>query len=249
MFVVLAGTVQSQSIYSGVSSGMVFDYKLSSYWSSDDPNVSSPAELAIINQISHIEVRISDVNDTHIFTTNICYYNNDKSNTIDRGIINFYTGEVSGVYSSDGYIYTNEGYGFAAIIGADLNVGDVIHPNGTDGLKILDATTRAYENGDRLLNHVCIVDDDLGGDYVWTRDLYFDKETGVLVEQLDRTESTTTPASVAQVTWKLSSVSGVDNWVIPREVSNKNTIMIAIIVTVMAIIVVIALRIMRNKKD
>jgi hypothetical protein len=206
--IVLVGTVSAQSISPGVRPGMVFDYHISSYWTSADLYASIPSDLTIVNQTSHVEIRISEVNNTHVTTANICYYK-DGSNTLDRGIINLYTGEVTNVF-------TTESYGFAAIIGANLNKGDRIHPNGEDTLTILETTTRNYESGSRTVNRVRIVSNDPESDYVGTRDLYFDKETGVLVEQIDRTETTTYPITTTQITWKINSVSNIDNWVIPE---------------------------------
>jgi len=202
------GTVQAQTITPGVRPGMVFDYHLSSNWSSSDPYDSVPQDLVIVNQTSHVEIRISEVNSTHVTTANICYFH-DGTSTLDRGAINLYTGEVTNLQASGSY-------GFAAIIGANLNVGARIHPNGDDTLTILDTATRNYESGARTTNHVRITDNNQESGYIGTRDLYFDKETGILVEQVDKTETTTTPSSVVKITWKLDSVIGADNWVVPE---------------------------------
>jgi hypothetical protein len=196
----LVGTVQAQTITAGVSPGMVFDYHVLSYWSSSDSYASIPQDLNAVNQTAHVEVRISDVNSTHVATANPYYFNNG-TNYMDRGIVNLNTGE---------------GYGFVAIIGANLNVGDLIHPQGTDGLTILDQPNRSYESGSRATNHVRIVDNNATAGYTATRDLYFDKATGILVEQVDRTETTSDPIEVSQITWKIDSTFNVEGWVIPE---------------------------------
>jgi hypothetical protein len=238
---VLVGTEPAQSIYAGVSPGMIFEYNISSHWSSTDPTMEIPSEIALVNQTSYIEVIISEVFDTYVTTTNICYYNDNTKGVVDRGVIELDTGEVTAGYA-------NEGDSFAAIIGANLNVGDIIHPNGDDGLKILDTTTRTYKNGDRVLNHVRIDYNEAENGFRGARDLYFDKETGILVEQNDWTEITTMyDISVTQITWKLRSVSGVNDWVILQEIATSTIIAIAII-AVIAIIVVIVLFVMRSKK-
>jgi len=196
----LVGTVQAQTITVGVSPGMVFDYHVSSYWTSTDDYASIPEELRTMNETAHVEVRISETNSTHVLTATPYYFKNE-SQTMDRGIVNLYTGE---------------GYGFVAIIGANLNVGDILHPVGDDGLTILDVSTRNYESGARETNHVRLVDNNATGGYIATRDYYFDKTTGILVEQIDRIETTTSPTSVSQVTWKLDSTFNIENWVVPE---------------------------------
>jgi hypothetical protein len=194
------GTVQAQTITPGVSPGMVFDYHVSSYWTTTDAYASIPQDLVQVNQTSHVEVRIGDVNTTTVITASPYYFVNGTA-VMDRGYVNLYTGE---------------GLGFVAIIGANLNVGDRIHPDGEDTLTVLDTATRNYESGGRETNHVRIVDNNATAGYVATRDLYFDKATGILVEQVDRTETTADPISVSQITWKLDSTANIEGWVVPE---------------------------------
>jgi hypothetical protein len=196
----LVGNVKAQTITPGVSAGQVFDYHVSSYWTTSDPYASIPQDLIDVNRTSHVEVRISTVNTTNVETFTPYYFINGDP-VAERGNVNLLTGE---------------GYGFVAIIGANLNVGDKLHPNGEDGLTVLDTTTRNYESGARATNHARLVDNNATGGYIATRDYYFDKETGILVEQVDRTETTTSPTSVSQITWKIDSTMNVQGWVIPE---------------------------------
>jgi len=194
------GANLAQPIVSGVKGGMAFDYYISSYWSSSDPSSVIPADLIVANQTVCIEIRIGSVNATDVETITIAYYY-DGTTDFERGNINLYTGM---------------GYGFVGVIGANLNVGDRIHPDGEDTLKILDTTMRNYESGARATNHVRIIDDDPeDGDYRATRDLYFDKATGILVEQIDQVETTIAPITVTRFTWNIVSVVNVDGWEIP----------------------------------
>lgn len=191
------GNVQAQTITPGVSPGMVFDYHVSSYWTSNDPYSSIPQELIDVNKTVHVEVRIRTVNET-IIETFAPYYFSNGSAVPDVGYINLFTGD---------------GYGFVAIVGANLNVGDKIHPDGSDGLTVLDVTTRSYESGPRETIHVRLTDNNES--YTAYRDWYFDKATGVLVEQVDRTD-TNDPASTYQITWKLDSTLNVESWAVPE---------------------------------
>jgi hypothetical protein len=196
ILLVFAGFSQAQPIASGVKGGMSFFYYISSYWSSSDTYASIPVNFLVINQTAFVEIRIGVVNATDVETNTMCYYN-DGEVDFEKGNINLYTGVSSG---------------FAGIIGANLNVGDRIHPDGGDTLTILDTTTRNYESGARVTNHVRIVDNNPEEGYRGTRDLYFDKETGVLVEQVDQVETTVAPITVTRLTWKIASVSSVAGW-------------------------------------
>ncbi len=193
----LFGTVNAQTITPGVSPGMVFDYHVSSYWVPSDAYDSMPQDLVELNQTSHIEVRISTVNETNVSLSIPYYFKNDTA-FMSKGNVNLLTGEY---------------YGFAAIIGANLNVGNRIHPNGADSLTILDAATRNYESGPRETNHLQITESNTS--YTGTRDLYFDKATGMLVEQVDQTAQTGS-SGVTRITWKLDSTFNIEGWVVPE---------------------------------
>jgi hypothetical protein len=194
-----AGFSQAQSIVSGVKPGMAFYYTVSGHWSSNDPYSSIPPDFLVLNQTSWIEVRISAVTGADVSTVILCYFN-DGTTDIERGSANLCTGV---------------GSGFVSIIGANLSMGDRIHPDGNDVLTVLGTSTRYYDDRARVVNYVRIIDDNQTGGYIGTRDLYFDKETGILIEQIDQVETTTSPYTVSRVTWKIAHVSGVDNWVIP----------------------------------
>ncbi|MCL2134407.1 MAG: hypothetical protein FWH37_02470 [Candidatus Bathyarchaeota archaeon] len=203
---IFVGNIQAQTIVPGVTPGMTFNYCLSSYWSSSDPFDSIPVELLLVNQTLYVELRISEVNSTHVVTDSMCYYT-DGTATFERGAVDLYTGNDQG---------------FSGVIGANLKAGDFIHPIGTDSLTIADTVTRTYEKGDRETNHVHIVDGNKTAGYIGTRDLYFDKKTGILVEQIDQVETTEFPTGITQVTWKLDSTLNVEDWTVTGKFSTIN---------------------------
>jgi len=203
---IFVGFVQAQTIVPGVKPGMTFNYCLSSYWSSSNPFDSVPVELLIVNQTLYFELRISEVNSTHVTVDSMCYYT-DGTASFNRGTIDLYTGNNDG---------------FSGIIGANLKAGNLIHPIGSDNLTITNTITRSYETGSRETNHIHIVDSNKTAGYIGTRDLYFDKGTGILVEQVDRVETTEQPTGVTQVTWKLDSTFNVEDWVVSGKFSTVN---------------------------
>ncbi len=200
MLLVFAGFGQAQPISSGVRGGMSFFYYVTSYWTSADTYASIPLDFIVVNQTSCIEIKIGAVNTTSVETVTICYYI-DGATDFERGSTNLYTGV---------------GSGFVGIIGANLKEGDRVHPDGEDTLKILDTTLRNYDSGIRATNHVRIIDNNPTDGYKATRDLYFDKETGILVEQVDQVETTVDPIAVTRLTWKIASVFGVAGWEMPE---------------------------------
>ncbi len=193
------GTAKGQTITPGVFAGANFDYHVSSYWSSNDAYANIPSDLLEVNQTSHVEVRIGGVNTTNVETTSIYYYYNGSAILL-RGNVNLNTGLSYG--------------DFVAVIGADLKTGDKIHPGGDDGITIKDAVTRSYESGGRSTNHISTtVRNDTAG-YTATRDQYFDAATGILVEEVTKTD-VDNPASTTIITWKIDSTN-FEGWVIPE---------------------------------
>ena len=193
------GTAKGQTITPGLIAGGNFDYHVTSSWTSSDAYAYIPTDLLDINQTSHVEVRIGGVNTTNVETTSIYYYQNGTAFLL-RGNVNLQTGLSYG--------------DFVAIIGANLNSGDKIHPSGDDAITIKETVSRTYESGSRQTNHISTsVRNDTTG-YTATRDQYFDQATGMLVEEVTRTV-VDSPASTTTVTWKINS-SNIEGWVIPE---------------------------------
>jgi hypothetical protein len=199
MALVFASVCQAQQITLGAKPGMAFFYNVTSNWSSADSYAAIPPDLVLVNKTSCIEIRIGEVNFPHVSISSISYYLNGTTD-FERGNVNLNSGE---------------GYGFVGLIGSNLKVGDRIHPNGEDTLTVLGTTTRTYGDSTRTINHVSIVDNNPEEGYKASRDLYFDQETGILVEQIDKTETTMSPITVSSLTWKIAYVVGVDGWSIP----------------------------------
>lgn len=193
----IIGTAKGQTIVPGLIAGDNFDYHITSYWTTSDSYASIPSGLSDINQTLHVEVRISTVNASNIDTFSAYYYSNGSAFS-GRGNVNLLNGTSYG--------------DFVAIIGANLNAGDKIHPDGTDALTIKETVNRNYESGSRPTNHISVsVRNDTDG-YTATRDQYFDQATGILVEETSRTD-TDNPSSTTIITWKINSGS---IWAIPE---------------------------------
>lgn len=195
------GEVQAATITPGVNPGEIYDYHISGIWSSTDQYQSIPAYLMEDNKTSHVELRISTVNSTHITTFVAVYYTNGTYFG-DRGSINLLTGESYGPYAA------------IAIIGANLNAGDLIHPDGTDGVKITDSVTKNYESGSRATNHIRKTDTNQTTGISVVLDQYFDKATGVLVEEVVTTTDSATSSTIVEK--RVLASTSIEGWVVPE---------------------------------
>lgn len=160
-------TVRAQtSVVPGVTSGDVYIYSTYSYWTSSNAYASIPTDLVSANQTKGIEVGIEEVNYTDVTTFTATYYTNANP-AATRGDTNLETGAVT-----DG--------GFPAIIGANLTVGETIHPLGVDGITINQTVTM---NG-RPTNEIYLTYYNQSIGVTSSDDRYFDQQTGMLVKEV-----------------------------------------------------------------
>jgi len=183
----------------GVSLGDVFEYDVTSFWSSKDEYASIPADLVDINQTETVEVRISIVSGSNVSTFVIVYYRNE-------------TLPIGGYSSVDVDTGLDNGGPFVAIIAGNLNAQDVIHPLGADYITINETVIKVYESGSRETNRILIERTNATSGISGRFDRYFDRETGILVESHETTSSTN-PQTTTTVSWIIRS-SNV--WVIPE---------------------------------
>ena len=191
---IMLGTVKAQTLTSGLS----FTYKVTSQWSSSDPHVTIPQELIDVNQTDSIEVRISSADATNIETFTATYFKNGSSPIAARGTANVQTGESTG--------------GFAAVIGANLTQGQLIHPAANDFITINSTATRVYESGSRATNEILISVRNESAGATSSVDRFFDQATGMLVYSVEST-SIDNPNSSSSVTWQIISSTA---WTIPE---------------------------------
>jgi hypothetical protein len=154
----------------GVKPGEAYIYTTFSTWSSSSAYDSIPAELQSINQTQAIEVRISNANDSFVDAFTATYYYNQQPSA-GRGSTNVNTGAVSDS-------------GFAAVIGANLNQGQSIHPLAADGIYINQ--TKTGSDG-RPVNEIIISKYNATIGVTSTSDRYFDQATGMLTYELEST--------------------------------------------------------------
>jgi hypothetical protein len=210
------GRTWAQVLTSGVNVGNTFIYGVTAFWSSNDPYASIPSDLLDINKTESCEVRITNVTDANVTTFVALYFKNGTADA-DRGLVDLDTGVSYG--------------SFVAIIAANLNANDRIHPLGEDTITINETVIKSYESGNRETNRIVIEYTNATTGATGRVDRYFDKATGILVESYE-TETTSDPETTTIVTWKIKE-SNV--WVIP-EFPSALILPLFMIVTMIAVI-------------
>jgi hypothetical protein len=191
------GSARGQTLTAGVAAGESFSYSLTSFWTSSDEYASIPSDLVVINQTESLEARISDVSGSNVTIFTATYFRNGTADAI-RGSVELQTGESTG--------------GFVAIIAANLTAGDRIHSLGQDTITINDTVIRSYASGDRETNQIIIEYQNATTGTTGSVDRYFDKQTGILVEEVDET-SYTNPDTTTRITTKLKEATA---WSVPE---------------------------------
>lgn len=225
----LVGQTIAQNRVPGVKGGDYFTYTLASYWSSDDPNATVPTTLLDINNTLWYKFAVSGVSGPNVTATDIWHFVNGTEQ-------NFLVSQ--NVDTGDSY-YMNA---FQTVVGANLGVGDLLHPLGGDLITINQTITRSYASGARDTNLVIL---SFSNSTIGTENVTysFDKATGMMVELQDNSEYIS-PRENSSVTWTLKetnlwTVSGFSS-------SLPLPILVAVIVIVIVVIVALLL-VLRNR--
>ena len=164
----------------GVSVGDRLTYSNSYIWTSTNPGDITPGYLFALNQ-SQVKITVQTVTGSTIQHDDVWTYRNGTImppvNTID---------EVNS------HLTPNTIFFYAA----NLSVGGLLFPGATDLPFIINGTTfRSYAgNVVRETNHISVNNTGIEGDVYSFMNLYFDKQTGVLVEYYLTTVYTNLPS-------------------------------------------------------
>jgi len=179
-------------------------------WSSNDPNATKdPYGLGFgyYNQTEWVRVDITGVSGTNVTLQTIVHFKNGTEE-IGGGWIDVDTG--------DNVNATN------MIIGANLNEGDPIYTAGDySNWFINETTTRAYPDSTRETCHINMtyaynytIPPDTDVDYFYSMNFYWDKATGIMVE--DSFQMTNLTGEYL-TTWSMTfSITESNVWVVPE---------------------------------
>ncbi len=168
----------AKTVAAGVAAGDTFTYSIRGYANIIDPNATVPESCTQLNMTDWYRVTITNVTDAEVsFSATWRFINGTE--IAKTGKVNIKTGLDN---SPD----------FWAIYASGLNASDYARPFGADGLTINATEKRAYKDGERETNSISL--ERLLYDFedpTLTRTLsdylsiYFDKQTGMLVELRD----------------------------------------------------------------
>ncbi len=160
------GNASGQTIaMAGVSVGNAFTYDNTYFWNSTIPGDAPSVSLIVQNQ-STLQVTVQQV----------------TGSTVELGVLWTYRNGTQ--QSSTELDEVNSGVtGTILVYAANLTAGNQLFPGATDLPYIINSTViRTYANSFRETNHIQVNNTSIEGTLYSLIDLYFDKQTGILVE-------------------------------------------------------------------
>jgi hypothetical protein len=233
-------TAAAQERTVGVAEGDWFTYGIDASWSSNDPNVFSPSsaygEWNVMNGTEWAKITIGEVSGTNILLQYVSHFKNGTE-VIGTGHIDIDTGD-------------NANASFT-LISANLDVNDNIYSSGNYSTWAINETiARTYPDGVRNTNHLNMTYgnswtvNETECHYYYSMNFYWDKETGILVEDSfavsNQTEDYLTTWSV------VSTLEDSSAWVIP-EFPAAGTSILAISVVLTVTVIGIKRRLAKNQ--
>jgi hypothetical protein len=190
-----ADQTPSETVVAGVAAGDVFTYSIRGYATIIDSNATIPENFFQLNMTEWYRVTITSVNDSEVSFYSTWRFSNGTE--IDEtGKVNIKTGKDNSLY-------------FWAIYASGLKAGDFARPFGTDRLTINSTEMRTYKGGERETNLASLEttfydtdDPTLSRSYDDYLSIYFDKQTGMLVELTD-VKLYSSPQFLLKLEWKI----------------------------------------------
>jgi hypothetical protein len=222
--IVTAAAAQQRTV--GVTEGDWFTYEVNASWNSNDPDATYPPvdyeNWEITNHTEWAKMEITGVSGTNVSVQYLTHFENGTEK-IEDGYIDVATGD--------------EANAALTIISASLDVNDNLYTSGDYSMWMINETiTRTYQDGVRNTNHI-----NMTFDFSWTVNeteyyvfqsvnLYWDKETGVLVEDSFELYNQT---GEYLTTWSAGSrITDSTVWVIPEFPAGSSMLAISVILTV-----------------
>jgi len=253
--------VYAQAGNLGVKTGDNFTYSFVAFWSSTNPSVVVPSLFSDMNKTRSIKINVTDASSATFANLNV------SSQMIDGTEI-----------SAPGYIDVVSGRGtreaFLFIIGANLTAGDKAYPladsvavkagAAAESFTITETVTLTYLGIAREVNHYHESKTDENSSV--TRDAYYDRTTGILLEMTVSHAFAVTPDETDSEKWKITQFNSA---VVPSDGTSDGTdgtgsgfswgwvtgalpewewyvVIVAVVVVVAALVAVVTLR--RRKK-
>jgi len=214
----------------GVTPGSVFTYDFFVFWNSTDQNAKSPADAVELNKTDTIKLTITQVTGLVVLMNITSRFDNGTENT-ENGMVNIMSG--SSIRA------------FGLIVSPKLTAHNVVYPYGDYNFTINGTATRTYPFGERETAYYTANSTNTTG-YVYVFDnMYFDRETGVMLEWYTERVAASNSSDTAALLWKIKEfyiAPDLGFWMPVIEA------VIAVVVVVAVLVVVIVYRRKRKEK-
>jgi hypothetical protein len=185
-----------KQVLSGVSVGDTFTYSLKGSAILSDDNAVIPGYFSQYNKTDYFKVTITEIKGSEVsFNTAWRFTNGTEINNEQKIDLS------SGNRTAD----------FWAIYASNLNVNDLLHPTGFDGLIVNSTQSIQYKDSLRGTNfwstetqYFNINDPTESSQRFDLMQVRFDKQTGMLVDFISR-QLYNNPAMTLAITWKLTN--------------------------------------------
>jgi len=182
----------------GLKVGDTFTYKLTGSAVLGSPDVVIPEEIWQYNDTKYYQVTVTSINGTQVLLSTLWQFNNGTQLTRPQ-IIDLSNGAKA------------DPNGFWALYSSNLNEKDLLHPKGTDRLRVNSTDTQKFADSTRARNYwsteTQFVDtSDTTGNTMRNVfvGVYFDKQTGIL-DNLTHIDFFTNPEIELIITWELTN--------------------------------------------
>jgi hypothetical protein len=221
----------AQDIVAGVKPGNEFTYSVTGTYPTNDPTLDIPQQVIDAHATDYFKIVIDTVSGPDVGYTWSWHFNNGSAPLGDNSTVNLETTGNTGP--------------FWAIVSANLNTTQRIHPHFGPDLSVFNETVKyTYLNYTRDTNRLQLEfayqNNITLATYTETTDTYFDKQTGMLV-QLNDESNYQNPSFITTLTWKLRetnawSSSSPDSFPIEPFFTLPVIITVAVVVTVLVVV-------------
>jgi hypothetical protein len=190
----------------GVSPGNTFTYSfVTFFWNYSNPNAAPPASMVELNETESITVTVTKVAGSLVFLNITRLFENGTQSPTDEDFVNILSGLSSNAWG--------------LIVSPKLATNNIVYPYGDVNFTINDTLTMTYPFGERETAHSSMNNTDVPGTVYSLEDLYFDRQTGVMLEWYAEQVQTSSPNVKTAFQWKiekfdLSTIATGPNYVL-----------------------------------
>ncbi|MGB9854516.1 MAG: hypothetical protein ACPLRY_06915 [Candidatus Bathyarchaeales archaeon] len=234
LFLISVEGASAQSVTPGVSQGDSFTYSFSVFWSSSNPNATVPTDLLKQNETKLIHVVVTDVGGSVVFM-NITWQFKNGTETSSQAFVNLQDGS---------------GDGFGLVIAPNLSPKYYAYPMGwnlSTSFVINETLTKTYPFGERETVRATLNRTGSSGYIYVYYDMYFDRETGVMLEWYVEQVPSATPNEKISSLWKIQEFNVKSAAPSNNQTSEQSGQGILVLIILICVVAVIAIFVYKRK--